>query len=161
MNIKRIVEMEVEKKDLQVGDKIQIGWNRWKVLDIQDGKALIWKTNNIEDYVFNENGSNEYEGSDIQKYLMNEFPSTIPADILEDVTEEGFFLLTEAQVRKYMPQELDRIATDEHDRTTWWWTSTPLVGYGSYVRIIYPAGRVYGDDADGSHGVAPACWIHL
>ena len=47
MNIKRIVEMEVEKKDLQVGDKIQIGKDIWKVLDIKDGKALIWKTNNI------------------------------------------------------------------------------------------------------------------
>ena len=161
MKIKRITEMEVEQNQLMVGDRITIADAEWRVLDIQDGKALIWKSTKIEDHVFNENNSNVYEGSDIQRYLQEDFPETMPVDILEDVTEEGFFLLTVEQIRKYMPKELDRIATDENDQTTWYWTASPYVGYGSYVRLVNPAGYINSNDASNSNGVAPACWIHL
>lgn len=161
MNIKRIVEMEVERKDLQIGDKISIGESLWKVLDIQDGKALIWKCTKITDHVFNANGSNEYKGSDIQRYLQEDFPETMSIEIMEDVTKEGFFLLTEDEVRKYMPKELDRIATDEDDQTTWWWTASPYVGGGCSVRGIIPSGNVNYYGAYISYGVAPACWIYL
>ena len=161
MKIKRITEIEVEQNQLMVGDRIIIADAEWRVLDIQDGKALIWKSTKIEDHVFNENGSNVYEGSDIQRYLQEDFPETMPVDIIDDVTEEGFFLLTVEQIRKYMPNELDRIATDEDDRTTWYWTASPNGGYGNYVRHIYPSGNVFDNFADNSYGVAPACWINL
>ena len=161
MKIKRITEMEVEQNQLMVGDRITIADAEWRVLDIQDGKALIWKSTKIEDHVFNENGSNVYEGSDIQRYLQEDFPETMPVDIMEDVTEEGFFLLTVEQIRKYMPKELDRIATDEDDRTTWYWTASPVVGGGYIVRGVYPAGYIISNYASYSYGVAPACWIHL
>lgn len=161
MKIKRITEMEVEQNQLMVGDRITIADAEWRVLDIQDGKALIWKSTKIEDHVFNENGSNVYEGSDIQRYLQEDFPETMPVDIMEDVTEEGFFLLTVEQIRKYMPKELDRIATDEDDRTTWYWTASPLVGSGSNVRHVNPAGLIDSYHANNSGGVAPACWINL
>ena len=161
MKIKRITEMEVERQKLMVGDRIQIADAEWKVLDIKDGKALIWKCTKITDHVFNKNGSNVYEGSDIQRYLQEDFPETMTVEIMEDVTEEGFFLLTVEQILQYMPNEIDRIATDEEDLTTWYWTASPNVGYGSYVRIIYPAGSVYHNYALSSLGVAPACWIHL
>lgn len=161
MKIKRIIEMEVERQDLMVGDKIQIADSLWKVLDIQDDKALIWKCTNITDHVFNKNGSNKYEGSDIQRYLQVDFPETMTVEILEDVTKEGFFLLTEEQIRKYMPQELDRIATDEDGCTTWYWTASPSVGLGYSVRIVNPDGYILSNLATNSLGVAPACWIHL
>ena len=161
MKIKRIIEMEVERQDLMVGDKIQIADSLWKVLDIQDDKALIWKCTNITDHVFNKNGSNKYEGSDIQRYLQVDFPETMTVEILEDVTKEGFFLLTEEQIRKYMPQELDRIATDEDGCTTWYWTASPNVGSGYYVRYVGTGGGIYSGTANYSYGVAPACWIHL
>ena len=161
MKIKRITEMEVERQELMVGDRIQIADAEWKVLDIKDGKALIWKCTKIADHVFNKNGSNVYEGSDIQRYLQEDFPETMTVEIMEDVTEEGFFLLTVEQIRKYMPKELDRIATDENDQTTWYWTASPSVGYGYNGRYIYPAGGVYNHSAHDSYGVAPACWINL
>ena len=129
MKIKRITEMEVERKDLQIGDKLQIADAEWKVLDIQDGKALIWKCTKITDHVFNKNGSNVYEGSDIQKYLQEDFPETMTVEIMEDVT--------------------------------WYWTASPDVGSGHYVRIIFPSGGVISGSAGGSGGVAPACWINL
>ena len=161
MKIKRITEMEVERQELMVGDRIQIADAEWKVLDIKDGKALIWKCTKITDHVFNKNGSNVYEGSDIQRYLQEDFPETMTVEIMEDVTEEGFFLLTVEQILQYMPNEIDRIATDEDDQTTWYWTASPNVGIGNYVRYIYPAGNVSNSSAYYSYGVAPACWIHL
>ena len=158
MNIKRIVEMEVEKNQLMVGDKIQIEGCQWKVLEIKDGKALIWKCTKIRDHVFNEDGSNIYEGSDIQKYVRSEF--WLPDEMLK-LVDGDFFLLTEDQIRKYMSDELDRIATDEYDRTTWYWTASPNVGLGNSVRSVGPSGHVNSHYASGSNGVAPACWIHL
>lgn len=161
MKIKRITEMEVERNQLQAGDKITLGEAEWKVLEVKDGKALIWKCTKIEGHVFNENNSNVYEGSDIQKYLQTEFPETVPVNILDDVTEEGFFLLTVDQIRKYMPKELDRIATDENDQTTWYWTASPFVGSGRSVRVVGTDGYISINNAGYSFGVAPACWIHL
>lgn len=161
MKIKRITEMEVKRQELMVGDRIQIADAEWKVLDIKDGKALIWKCTKITDHVFNKNGSNIYEGSDIQRYLQEDFPETMTVEIMEDVTEEGFFLLTVEQILQYMPNEIDRIATDEEDLTTWYWTASPNVGNGNSVRSINPAGNVHDNYANYSNGVAPACWIHL
>ena len=161
MKIKRVTEMEVEPQELMIGDKITIKDSQWKVLDIQDGRALIWKCTNIKEHVFNEDGSNIYEGSDIQKYLQSEFWEDLPDEMIKVLGEEGFFLLTTDQIREYMPKELDRIVTDEEGYTTWYWTATPYVGYGSYVRYVCPSGYVYYCDAGSSYGVAPACWIHL
>ena len=161
MKIKRITEMEVELNQLQAGDKLQIAEAEWKVLEVKDGKALIWKCTKIKDHVFNENNGNVYEGSDLQKYVQGDFKETIPMDILEKVTDEGFFLLTVDQIRKYMPNEIDRIATDEDDQTTWYWTASPHIGNGYNVRNIIPSGNVIYYGADSSFGVAPACWINL
>ena len=161
MKIKRITEMEVERQELMVGDRIQIADAEWKVLDIKDGKALIWKCTKITDHVFNKNGSNVYEGSDIQRYLRDKFPETMPLEVLERVTDDGFFLLTVEQIEKYMPKEINRIATDEDDYTTWYWTASPSAGDGNSVRCIGPAGYVSSHNAYYSYGVAPACWINL
>ena len=161
MKIKRITEMEVERQELMVGDRIQIADAEWKVLDIKDGKALIWKCTKITDHVFNKNGSNVYEGSDIQRYLRDKFPETMPLEVLERVTDDGFFLLTVEQIEKYMPKEIDRIATDEDDYTTWYWTASPYVGYGNNVRTITPTGNVNTTGAYNSIGVSPACWLNL
>ena len=75
--------------------------------------------------------------------------------------DKGFFLLTLEQIRKYLPKEIDRIAEDPDGYTTWWWTSTPHVGYGSSVRYINPSGSVYSHNAVSSYGVAPACWLTI
>ena len=152
------MEMEVEKNQLMVGDKIQIEGCQWKVLEIKDGKALIWKCTKIKDHVFNEDGSNIYEGSDIQKYVRSEF--WLPDEMLK-LVDGDFFLLTVEQILQYMPNEIDRIATDEENLTTWYWTASPSVGDGYYVRGIFPSGSVSDDLANYRYGVAPACWINL
>lgn len=157
------VREALKKKLVYPGDIIELksDSSRWRVLDVKDNKMLIWKYTMIENHIFNENGSNVYEGSDIQKYLQNEFRETIPEDMLELVSDEGFFLLTVDQIEKYLPKEIDRIAADSDGDTTWWWLRSPSVGNGDYVRYIYPAGNVNSSSASNSYGVAPACWLNL
>ena len=157
MKISRTETRAIEPEEIRAGDVLEFGAERWKVLEVEGDKALVWKCGGVRDHVFNENDDNEYEGSDIQKYLREEFSAP------EFITSrgEGFFLLSEEEVRHYMPHELDRIATDQNAETTWWWTRSPSVGSGHYVRHVNPAGHVYITNADYARGVAPACRIHL
>lgn len=162
---KRTVEVTDIKealKGMQPGDIIRFRNQAWKMLDkTEDGKeCMMWKCDGIENHVFNTNGSNVYEGSDIQKYLQEDFRKTVPEEFDLIVDDNGYFLLTVDQIRKYMPEERDRIANDMDGRTTWWWASTPYVGFAIRVRLIGPAGNVYDGNALGSYGVAPACVIN-
>lgn len=146
---------------MKPGDEITTSGCMWRVLDVQEDRVLIWKHTGVEDHVFNDNNSNVYEGSDIQKYLQAEFRETVPEELLSLVDDKGFFLLTLEQIRKYLPKEIDRIAEDADRYTTWWWTSTPYVGLGGNVRNITTSGNVSGNYANNSTGVAPACWLTI
>ena len=146
---------------MKPGDEITTGGCMWRVLDVQEDRVLIWKHTGVEDHVFNDNNSNVYEESDIQKYLQAEFRETVPEELLSLVDDKGFFLLTLEQIRKYLPKEIDRIAEDPDGYTTWWWASTPYVGGGYYVRYIYSSGVVSHYFALSSFGVAPACWLTI
>lgn len=151
----------IKDNDISVGDELTINDCDWRVLDVQEDRILIWKHTGVEDHVFNDNNSNVYEGSDIQKHLQAEFRETVPEELLSLVDDKGFFLLTLEQIRKYLPKEIDRIAEDADGYTTWWWTSTPSVGYGHGVRYIHPSGYVDYTYAGNSNGVAPACWLTI
>lgn len=153
------VQKTIAKQTANVGDELEINGCKWRILDVQEDRILIWKFTGIEDKVFNENGSNTYEGSHIQKYLQDEFKKDLPDEMLQMVSAEGFFLLTMDQIEKYMPTEMDRIAADADGYTTWWWTASPYVGIAHGVRYVYPAGNVYVSDASNRYGVAPACWL--
>lgn len=158
VTVKQEMEVSFEQAKLMVpGDILHWEDQAWKILEVTDSTVMLWKCEGVTDHVFNENNSNVYEGSDIQKYLQTEFKDTVP----EELKDCDFFLLTEEQIRKYMPREIDMIATNDEDRTTWYWTASPHVGSGSGVRIIYPSGDVYHSYAGSSHGVAPACILNL
>ena len=107
--------------------------------------------------MFNENWSNVYEGSDIQKYLQTDFKETMP----EELREFDYFLLSLDDIQKYLPREIDRICCDSKGETDWWWTFTPYVSRGTNVRCVGPSGTVLGDIAICSVGVAPACWLTI
>ena len=55
--------------------------------------------------------------------------------------------------------DTNRIKLNASGTPYYWWLRSPYVGYGSYVRLIYPAGYVYYYGASSSFGVAPACVV--
>ena len=147
----------IKDNNISVGDELTINDCDWRVLDVQEDRILIWKHTGITDHVFNENWSNVYEGSDIQKYLQTDFKETMP----EELREFDYFLLSLDDIQKYLPREIDRICCDSKGETDWWWTSTPYVGSGRIGRGIYPSGFVSYHSACYSYGVAPACWLTI
>ena len=55
--------------------------------------------------------------------------------------------------------DTNRIKTNAAGSAQYWWLRSPYVGYGGYVRGIYPAGSVGYNLAGSSYGVAPACVV--
>lgn len=142
----------------KVGDELTINGCMWRVLETKEDRILVWKHTGLKRHIFNCSCSNIYEGSDIQRYLRGGFKEDLPAEMLEMVGEEGFFLLTEEQIRKYMPTGVERVATDEVGNATWWWTASQDIGRAYGVRVVY--GGVTGYSSANSVGwVAPACWL--
>ena len=152
----------IRVKVAAVGDRIRIEECEWKILEITPDSALLWKCAGPgDDMPINKNGSNEYEGSDMQKYLREEFPLTVPQELREAVTDEGFFLLSKEEVEKYMPREIDRIYADEDGDTRWWWTHSAYRGYEYYTWYVSTGGGVSYSTAHNAIRCAPACRIKL
>ena len=59
----------------------------------------------------------------------------------------------------YSGADSNRIKLNVSGSAYYWWLRSPLVGIGSSVRGIYPAGTVNYGTAHGSSGVAPACVV--
>lgn len=142
------------------GDEIEIDGSLWRVLDTEEGGIFIWKHSGPgEDVVFNENGSNKYEGSNLQKYARENFPATVPEEMRRLVTEEGFFPLSLDEVKKYLPTEGERIATDENGDTVWWWLRSAYRGYATNTWFVGSSGAVSSYGAYNAYRFAPACHL--
>lgn len=152
----------IRDKVAAVGDRIRMEDSEWKILEITPDSALLWKCAGPGDNMpINKNGSNEYEGSDMQKYIREEFPETVPQELREAVTDEGFFLLSKEEVEKYMPREINRIYADEDGDTRWWWTRSAFRGNASHPWSVGAGGYVILTNAIYALRCAPACIIRL
>ena len=143
----------------------------WIALDNNvDGGALAIMTSawNDKEYIFDDDGCNNYANSSLRKKLRNELlpilgeDNLIPheVDLTADngddrygtVTDKVFILSCDEyrKYRKHVPL-----------LSTWMWTCTPLyisdTGYGRYVRYVDTDGGLDCDYASGSSGVAPVC----
>ena len=169
MTLKRLSNFEtswerfrdaIQRGTFEHGDLLQIGDSDWKVLESTPGDLFIWKAHGPgEDIAFNENGSNKYEGSDLQKYAREIFTETVPAELREMVTEEGFFPLSLEEVKKYLPTEGERIHTDENGDTCWLWTRSANRGTANYPWHVTSSGGVYTSYASSANRFAPACHL--
>lgn len=148
---------------ISAGDRILIGDCEWKVLEVTGKTMMIWKCEGpAEELPINKSGSNVYEGSDMQKYLREEFPLTVPEELREVVTEEGFFLLSLEEIKKYMPRPADRVFVNEDGETDWWWTRSARRGNANSTWLVYAGGTVHtGYAAYHAIRCAPACIIRL
>lgn len=166
MNLRKTLSLHIDTEGLKdllknnsldVGDELEIDGDLWRVLKTGDKTALIWKHTGLDvETPFNKDGTNRYEGSDLQKACLEyEAPEE-----LKEFVDGDFFPLSIEEVKELLPSESDRIATNKNGETTWWWTRSAGRGYGSYAWRVYPAGFVYyGSAASSSFTLAPACAI--
>ena len=140
------------------GDEIEIDGCLWRVLDVEDNSIFIWKHTGIEEFsVFNRNGSNEYEGSDLQKFLQGEYKDELPAEMQELMAEGGPFALSMEEIGKYLPTEGERIAVDNDGDTISYWTRSASRGYGYYAWYVTSTGFAHSYSATLAYRCAPAC----
>ena len=162
-----------EYYELEPGDHFYYGEYEYVLLDITDSGDYFAITADIaDDRQFNSkggDGSNNWAQSDLRRYLNGEYINEMgiikghlvksQSDLVADngdhsygTCEDYITLLSCDQYRKYreiVPQYSDYI-----------WTLTPWscnVGNANYVRVVYPSGALYGSNANGAYGVAPAC----
>ena len=160
MRVIRKTTIDVPAAGIATGDELMIDGSLWRVLRIKDGKALIWKHTGLDqESVFNENNSNVYEGSDLEK-AMKALP--VPEELKGLITEGGFFALSIEEIKELLPTENDRVAIDKEGNTVWWWTRSADRSAGHYAWHVYPSGNVYTHYAAyGSFPLAPACEISI
>lgn len=160
MRVIRKTTIDVPAAGIATGDELMIDGSLWRVLRIKDGKALIWKHTGLDqESVFNENNSNVYEGSDLEK-AMKALP--VPEELNGLITEGGFFALSIEEIKELLPTENDRVAIDKEGNTVWWWTRSALRSSGYNAWYVSPSGNVYNyGAANYSLALAPACEISI
>ena len=163
----------------KTGDIIQFGSYNWRVLDVQNNKALILTEKIIEERAYN----NEYkdvtwETCTLRKYLNNEFLSKftgedqrrieetriINRDNLKYGTKGGentidkVFILSLEEADKYFGDSGERIAKFGSE-ACWWWLRSP--GNGRSAAYVRGGGDVLfgGSRVDYGGGVRPALWL--
>lgn len=159
MRVIRKTTIDVPAAGIATGDELMIDGSLWRVLRIKDGNALIWKHTGLDqESVFNENNSNVYEGSDLEK-AMKALP--VPEELNGLITEGGFFALSIEEIKELLPTENDRVAIDKAGNTVWWWTRSAFRS-GGYAWNVRPSGYVYFNlAAILSFTLAPACEISI
>ena len=177
MKVVRKTEMELgtnELKDARIGDILHI--------DLLNGVtaefAVIGKDTDGADTItiqqitkckispFDRNDSNEYDGSDAQKYCTGEWLNNLPEGLRSRVVGIPF-LLSKEEVKSgekypFYKDTRNWLKMNTDGEIDWWWTRSASRGNGCYVWSVGPSGYVgYGNAAYGSFALAPACAISV
>ncbi|MCL2087792.1 MAG: DUF6273 domain-containing protein [Oscillospiraceae bacterium] len=169
-----------------MGDIIEFGDYNWRVLDVQDSKALIISEDVIEQHAYhNEYIDITWENSDLRAYLNGEFYNSFSesdkARVAETTvinndnpeygtpggndTTDKVFLLSIDEANMYFANDSSRICLNANGEPAWWWLRSPgndssgaayVIGDG-FVRI---SGLLV-DYSSEDGGVRPALWLNL
>ena len=161
---------------MKIGEKFTFKGYEWVALEVNKDNVWAIMTKAWDTAEFDENNRNDWKNSSIRKRLREELLPilgeenliTRSVDLVADNGDRRYgrcddkiWLLSCDDFRKYRETILANCDFEDD----WWWTLTPWhindVGYGHYVRLIYPAGNVGIYSASNSFGVAPACVFHL
>jgi len=175
------------EKSIKVGDKIIIGDNEWRVLSIEDGKALLLSEYGVKSGKYHE--TLEYvvwASCDLRKWLNGDFYRYSFSDdekkyIVETTnktpnnpyygtwggqdTKDKVFILSEPEIEKYMPDYQSRMCNPQgyvDYGADSWWTRTP--GHDSQYVISVKNRGGYFDTGYGvtlKHIIRPAIWIDI
>ena len=169
---------------IEIGDVIQFGAFDWRVLDVQDGMALVISEDIIEHRPYHVNvGDITWEHSTIRQYLNGDFYNSFSSAEQERIVEttiinndnpnhgtaggndttDNIFLLSIDEAEMYFPNDTSRIAVDADGESHWWWLRSPGFSSISAADVIdYGDVNVGGNFADiDNGGVRPALWLNL
>jgi hypothetical protein len=148
----------------KIGDIIPFGEYNWRVLDVQNEKALIITENIIEQRSYQSDWTDTpWETCDLYEYLNGEFFDKF-GDEYKSQIDSDIFVLSVEEATKYFKDDSNRRAEYKNE-ACWWWLRTP--GNGNLcdaVVIINKNGYI---DMTGCYvyynngGVRPAMWIEL
>ena len=150
----------------EVGDEIKINHCFWRVLDVSENEIFIWNHHcdcrgPREFFQFSEADSNDYEDSDLQKYACGEFLKTVPAEMLELVTEEGFSPLSLDEVYMYLSGEDERTVSDGNGYMYSWWTRSGDAPDTDNAWYVGKDGNPHLESAVYDFCFAPACRLRV
>ncbi|MDR2532743.1 MAG: DUF6273 domain-containing protein [Oscillospiraceae bacterium] len=169
----------------EIGDIIQFGDYDWRVLDVQDGKALIITENMTEGRTYHSDYVEmTWEKSDIRAYLNSEFYNRFSSEERERITEttvinndnsrgipggndtvDRIFLLSIDEAHKYFADDSARIVFNADSEPYSWWLRSP--GFNAYMAAqVKSDGSVFIDvnNQDINNvllGVRPAMWVRF
>lgn len=184
---KRSIEANtVSIKAAKPGDTIFFGCSKqdnnkieWQVLDVKDGKALIFSKYSLANHAYHAKWEQiTWEKCTLRRWLNRDFlDNTFSYDekalittteepgycnvlygTKYDATQDHVFLLSIDEVEKYW----DTLRTSDHARKTcWWWLRSPGYDLGSaaYVRFNGEIAKAGSRVSDISGAVCPAMWI--
>jgi co-chaperonin GroES (HSP10) len=179
--------------DVSVGDKVYFGSYddkalQWRVLAVEDGKALLITEDIIERKPYNDEWDEDegvtWESCTLRKWLNENFLSAafsseqqqqIKLTNLDNPdnphygtdggndTQDYIFLLSIDEAQRYFSSDSARVAYYYRWADWWWWW---LRSPGSNSRLAAYVNRdgyvdTYGDRVGGNHGVRPALWVEL
>ena len=164
--------------EIEVGDIVRMGdyhgADKWIVLDIDDGQALLI-SKNVVDVVEFDKSSNKWEKSEIREWLNGEYlEETFDDDeqkALADEDGDRVFLLSEEQVkdlvdssdRKSEPTDYAiKNGVNKSNGYSTWWTSTASTTSKPKVRCYSSTGSTTSKTPDDqSIGVRPAILVEI
>jgi hypothetical protein len=160
------------------GNIVRFGRYDWRILDIQEGKALLLCDKIIAKKPFNEILENtSWQSCSLQKYLNGEFYASFTQSEKSRISKEKIFLLSIEETAKYLGDsnrlKYSKFAVDDRYNETrkaadssgsfvWWW----LRSQGEdpdFAAYVCTAGvlRLQGVLVNISGGVRPALWLTL
>jgi hypothetical protein len=145
----------------KVGDTVEFGGYNWRVLDIQDGKALIISEKILGKRAYHSLGGDiSWEGSELREYLNGSFyESTFTEEEKKNIaksnienkcnpqygttggseTKDKVFLLSIEEVERYFTDSSEMIAENiDTDEVSWWWLRSPGCGsdYAACINVV-------------------------
>lgn len=164
-------------RNSEVGDIVRLGSYpgpvQWRILAMEDGRALLISVYTLDMHEFNQYSSdgNDWESSDLNAWLNSEFKSEIFNPDVASTMDGDFFCLSFDEVLEYFPSfegltcEAGGYAKGDY-ATTWWLRSPGWDGDYDKVKVVSVSfdghdSYVTDDFVSSILGVRPAFWINL
>ncbi len=143
-------ELLKELSGVRKGQVIRFGFYDWKVLDVQDDRALLF----VEQIIGMDKIYDQWDNFNIWKYLENTVNTSFGTGERSLILDNKLFLLSQQEVELYIPQE-QRVLKVGSKYIDWWLKEWPFAVDGNSGRFK----RLPGDKT--VCGIRPAMWVKI